>query len=115
MDAPNLSALPTFASRTPLHVGAVGLRVRDLDRLCEFYRNVLGLSVLDRGRDVATLGAGGVPILHLEHHPHDKPDDTRTAGLYHTAFLMPTRRDLAPRIPHLARRQATPTRPPVLG
>ena len=103
MDAPNPSALPTFASRTPLHVGAVGLRVRDLDRLCGFYRNLLGLSVLDRGKDVATLGAGGVPILHLEHHPNDKPDDTRTAGLYHTAFLMPTRADLARWILHVAR------------
>ncbi|MGZ3292928.1 MAG: VOC family protein, partial [Xanthobacteraceae bacterium] len=103
MDAPNPSALPTFASRTPLHVGAVGLRVRDLNRLCEFYRNVLGLSVLDRGKDVATLGAGGVPILHLEDHPNDKPDDTRTAGLYHTAFLMPTRADLARWILHVAR------------
>ena len=103
MDAPNPSALPTFASRTPLHVGAVGLRVKDLDRLCGFYRDVLGLSVLDRGKDVATLGAGGVPILHLEHHPNDKPDDTRTAGLYHTAFLMPTRADLARWILHVAR------------
>ena len=103
MDAPNPSALPTFASRTPLHVGAVGLRVRDLDRLCEFYRNVLGLSMLDCGKDGATLGAGGVPILHLEHHPNDKPDDTHTAGLYHTAFLMPTRADLARWILHVAR------------
>ena len=48
MDAPNPSATPTFASRTPLHVGAVGLKVRDLDRLTGFYRDVLGLAVLDR-------------------------------------------------------------------
>ena len=36
MDAPNPSAIPTFASRTPLHVGAVGLKVRDLARLTGF-------------------------------------------------------------------------------
>jgi hypothetical protein len=33
MDAPNPSATPTFASRTPLHIGAIGLVARDLDRL----------------------------------------------------------------------------------
>lgn len=103
MDAPNPSALPTFASRTPLHIGAIGLTVRDLDRLSEFYRDVLGLSLLDRGKDSATLGAGGVAIVHLEHQPSARPDDTRTAGLYHTAFLMPTRADLARWILHVAR------------
>jgi catechol 2,3-dioxygenase len=95
MDAPNPSATPTFASRTPLHIGAVALKVRDLDRLTAYYRDALGFAVLDRGRDSATLGAGGVPLVHLTHAPTAKPDDTRTAGLYHTAFLVPTRADLA--------------------
>ena len=103
MDAPNPSATPTFASRTPLHIGAVGLKVRDLDRLTGFYRDVLGLSVLDRSTDGAALGAGGVPLVHLEHRPDAKPDDTRTAGLYHTAFLVPTRADLARWLLHVAR------------
>jgi catechol 2,3-dioxygenase len=103
MDAPNPSATPTFASRTPLHIGAVGLKVRDLARLAAFYGDVLGLSVLDRGDDATTLGAGGVPLVHLEHRPEAKPDDARTAGLYHTAFLMPTRTDLARWILHVAR------------
>jgi catechol 2,3-dioxygenase len=95
MDAPNPSAIPTFASRTPLHIGAIALKVRDLDALAGFYHDVLGLAVLDRGRDGATLGAGGVPLVHLEQAPSAKPDDPRTAGLYHTAFLLPTRADLA--------------------
>ena len=103
MDAPNPSATPTFASRTPLHIGAVGLKVRDLERLTGFYRDVLGLSVLDRSTDGAALGAGGVALVHLEHRPDAKPDDTRTAGLYHTAFLVPTRADLARWLLHVAR------------
>jgi catechol 2,3-dioxygenase len=103
MDAPNPSATPTFASRTPLHIGAVGLKVRDLDRLTGFYRDVLGLSVLNRSNDASTLGTDGVPIVHLESAPEAKPDDPRTAGLYHTAFLMPTRPDLARWILHVAR------------
>ena len=103
MDAPNPSAIPTFASRTPLHVGAIGLKVRDIDRLTGFYRDVIGLAVIDRDKDSAALGAGGIAFVHLEHQPSAKPDDTREAGLYHTAFLMPTRADLARWILHVAR------------
>jgi catechol 2,3-dioxygenase len=103
MDAPNPSAQPTFASRAPLHIGAVGLKVRDLDRVAGYYQQMLGLSVLDRTGDRPVLGAGGVPFLHLETDPQAKPDDPRQAGLYHTAFLMPTRADLARWILHIAR------------
>jgi catechol 2,3-dioxygenase len=103
MDAPNPSAIPTFASRTPLHVAAVGLAVRDLARLTGFYRDVLGFAVLDSSEESTALGAGSVPIVHLEHRPNAKPDDSREAGLYHTAFLMPTRPDLARWILHVAR------------
>jgi len=103
MDAPNPSAQPTFASRAPLHIGAVGLKVRDLDAMAGYYRRMLGLSELERSADRAVLGAGGVPLLHLEAAPDAKPDDTHEAGLYHTAFLMPTRADLACWILHVAR------------
>jgi catechol 2,3-dioxygenase len=103
MDAPNPSATPTFANRTPVHIGAVGLKVRDLDRVTGFYRDVLGLTVLDRDKDRTALGAGGVAFVHLEHEPSAKSDDPREAGLYHTAFLMPTRADLARWLLHVAR------------
>jgi catechol 2,3-dioxygenase len=103
MDAPNPSAAPTFASRTPLHIGAVALKVRNLDRIAAFYRDAIGLALLDRGENGATLGTGGAALLHLEWAPRAKPDDAREAGLYHTAFLMPTRADLARWILHAAR------------
>jgi catechol 2,3-dioxygenase len=103
MDAPNPSAQPTFASHAPLHIGAVGLKARDLDALEGYYRSMLGLAVLERSPDRAVLGAGGVPFLHLEAGSHAKPDDVREAGLYHTAFLMPTRADLARWILHIGR------------
>src|SRR5262245_8767367 len=102
MDAPNPSAMPTFASRTPLHIGAVGLVVRDLDLLTRYYQDLLGLSVVERGDRFVRLGTGGVTLLELEHRPNAKPDDERTAGLYHTAFLMPTRADHARWILHIA-------------
>ena len=42
MDTPNPSAIPTAASRAPVHIGAVGMMVRDLDRVTAYYRDMLG-------------------------------------------------------------------------
>ncbi|MBX9828594.1 MAG: VOC family protein [Xanthobacteraceae bacterium] len=103
MDAPNPSALPTFANRTPLRIGAVGLIARDLDRLTNYYRDLLGLTVMERTASIARLGTGGVTLLEIEHRPDARPDDPSTAGLYHTAFLMPTRADHARWIAHIAK------------
>jgi catechol 2,3-dioxygenase len=103
MDAPNPSATPTFASRTPLHIGAIGLIARDLDLLTNYYQKLLGLAVHDRNERVARLGVSGVTLIEIEHRPNAKPDDQREAGLYHTAFLMPTRADHARWILHIAR------------
>jgi catechol 2,3-dioxygenase len=103
MDAPNPSAIPTAASRTPLHIGAVGMTGRDLDRLTAYYRDLLGLTVLERTANAVTLGVDGNVLLELTHKPDALPDDPREAGLYHTAFLMPTRADLARWIVHVAK------------
>ena len=103
MDVADPSAVPTFASRTPLNIGAVGLRVRDLDRTSAFYCGAIGLCVLATSDNHVTLGAGGAPLVLLEHQPDAIADDPRHAGLYHTAFLMPTRQDLARWVLHAAR------------
>src|SRR5437588_1174180 len=103
MDAQNPSATVTFANRTPLRIGAVGLKARDLARLADFYTQAIGLDVIDRDTKTARLGAGGVLLLELEAGPNATPDDPRTAGLYHTAFLQPTRADLARWLVHAAR------------
>jgi len=103
MDAPNLSAIPTAASRAPVHIGAVGMEVRDLDCVTAYYRDTLGLTVQERTGQVARLSVGGVVLLELIHKPDALPDDPREAGLYHTAFLMPTRADLARWILHAAK------------
>jgi catechol 2,3-dioxygenase len=102
MDAPHPSTLPTFASRTPLHVGAVGLTVRNLEEVTRYYRDLLGLTELHRDDVRVRLGTGGVTILELARRGDAKPDDPREAGLYHTAFLMPTRADLGRWVRHIA-------------
>jgi catechol 2,3-dioxygenase len=101
MDAPHPSATPTFASRTPLHIGAIGLVARDLNGLTDFYRDLLGLTELERTGQRARLGVGDTTLIEIEHRPDAKPDDPAQAGLYHTAFLMPTRQDHARWITHL--------------
>jgi catechol 2,3-dioxygenase len=108
MDAPNPSAIPTAASRAPLHIGGVGLIVRDLERMTAYYRELLGLDVA-RTEQGAALGVAGVPFLDLIHKPDALPDDPREAGLYHTAFLMPARADLARWILHVAKNRVPVT------
>ena len=103
MDAPNPSATPTLASRAPLHIGAIGLVARDLDLLTDYYRDLLGLTVHERSDRLSRLGVGDVTLIEIEHRPNAKPDDPAMAGLYHTAFLMPTRQDHARWILHIAR------------
>ena len=93
---------PTFASRTPMRIGTVTMRVRQLDAVADFYRDVLGLNVMERTATGAALGAGGVKLLVLEAHPDAAKKSRKAAGLYHTAFLMPTRKDLARWLVHAA-------------
>jgi len=102
MDAINPSTIPTFASHTPLHIGSVGMTVRDLDAMVAFYRDALGFTVIERTGAHARLGVGDVAFLDLIHRPDALPDDPREAGLYHNAFLMPTRGDLGRWLIHAA-------------
>ncbi|BCP54644.1 glyoxalase/bleomycin resistance protein/dioxygenase [Kaistia sp. 32K] len=100
-----------FALTRPIHVAEVGLRAHDVEKLAEYYRALLGLETLAGPAGTATLGAGGVPFLVIEPASRGAPaDDTRQAGLFHTAFLMPSRADLARWILH-----ASETRVPVDG
>jgi catechol 2,3-dioxygenase len=94
---------PTFANRTPMRIGRVNLRVRNLDLVADYYRDAIGLTVMTRSAMGALLGAGGVPLLVLQRREHAAPEARNAAGLYHTAFLMPTRNDLARWLVHAAK------------
>jgi catechol 2,3-dioxygenase len=100
----SIGELP-FALKCPIHVDAVCLRVKDIKLVTNYYKSMLGLEILHNGTDLVTLGAGGVPLLHLLSRPDAAPEASGQAGLYHTAFLMPTREDLARWLVHVARSQ----------
>ncbi|WP_048647909.1 VOC family protein [Nitratireductor soli] len=84
-----------FAATRPVSVSSVGLKARDGDALAKFYRDTLGLAELARQAGVIALGAGGRTLLEIEEDVSASPDNPREAGLFHTAFLLPQRADLA--------------------
>ncbi|AZO30056.1 VOC family protein [Mesorhizobium sp. M1B.F.Ca.ET.045.04.1.1] len=96
-----MSELP-FAATTPVSVSRVGLKARDAENLAAYYRAVVGLQELSRAEGAITLGAANRPLLVLEQDASAKPDDPRSAGLFHTAFLLPSRADLGRWINHAA-------------
>lgn len=92
-----------FALSTPAAISAAALRVRDQDAMAAYYRKVLGLQDLGRSGETLVLGAGGVPLLHLVPAPQARMADPRSAGLFHVAYLMPSRQDLARWLVHASR------------
>ena len=76
-------------------MGAVTLRVADLDRMTAFYRDGVRLTLLSNAGGVAVLGRGTTAIVVLEHAPELRHAGAHEAGLFHTAVLFDTRADLA--------------------
>src|SRR5690606_5427552 len=85
---------------TPISISRVGLKARDAENLAAYYKALLGLTEISRAGGDVTLGAHGRPLMVIESAPSAKPDDPRSAGLFHTAFLLPTRADLGRWIRH---------------
>jgi catechol 2,3-dioxygenase len=83
-------------------MGAVHLTVADLDRSVAYYSDAIGLAVLERGADRASLGAGDRELVVL-YEELDAQPVPRSTGLYHLALLLPERADLARWIAHAAR------------
>jgi catechol 2,3-dioxygenase len=86
------------------HIGAVHLRVADLARAVDFYAAGLGLGVLERDASTAVLGVDEQPLVQLRADAALGPADARAAGLFHTAFLFPSRAALGSVVRHLAAR-----------
>jgi len=102
--APAHPSLDLLAADTGM--GAVTLRVADLDAMTAYYRDAVTLSVLvsDPGAGRVTLGRGATPIVILEHAPELRHAGPRQAGLFHTAILFETEADLAAAVYSVATR-----------
>lgn len=80
-------------------IGHIHLKVTDLERSLQFYRDLLGFELQQMfGDGAAFISAGGYHHhigLNTWHSKNAAPAPVRAAGLYHTAILYPSRKDLA--------------------
>lgn len=72
-------------------MGRVALTVNDLDTVGGWYEKAVGLAPLARDGETATYGAGDRVLLELRADKAARRRLPREAGLFHTAFLMPSR------------------------
>jgi catechol 2,3-dioxygenase len=75
-------------------LGPVHIAVTEAERALSIWRNLVGLTLIARDDATITLGAGGKPLIVLETGAK-RPVVPHTAGLYHVAIHVPTRKDLA--------------------
>jgi catechol 2,3-dioxygenase len=80
-------------------IGHVHLKVADLERSLQFYRDLLGFELQQMyGNQAAFISAGGYHHhigLNTWYSKDAPPAPRNTAGLFHTAILYPERKDLA--------------------
>lgn len=93
---------PRSTAAAPIEIGSVTLTVQDLPGMTAFYQRLLGLEALTGDGESVTLGAGGRGLLHLRGDPAARRASPREPGLFHTAFLMPSRVALAEWLIHAA-------------
>lgn len=77
-----------------LDITRVVLAVNDLDRVAGYYKSTVGLSTLHQDGEQVVLGAGDTPLLELQRDVQ-ATRQPNAPGLFHTAFLLPNRSDLA--------------------
>jgi catechol 2,3-dioxygenase len=77
-------------------LGPVALTVADLDAQAAFYHEAIGLREISRAGDAVDLGAPGsdAPLVTLVGRADAPRRPPRTTGLFHLAFLVPSRAEL---------------------
>jgi catechol 2,3-dioxygenase len=88
------------------YVSKVSLKVLDLNKSVDFYRNIVKMSVMNQNETQADLSANGKDVLltlnQLENGSKKLP---RTTGLYHFALLLPNRKELGKILNHFIQHQ----------
>lgn len=94
---------PDTQSQTSIVTQSLHLNALDPSALAHYYRDVIGLTILDEDSDgkyyrLGTKNGDGL----LEISQADSPASRRSAGLYHLALRLPTEEDLATMLRQLA-------------
>lgn len=88
-----------YTAPTKARIGHVHLKVSDLQTAIDFYSGLLGFEIKQRLGDQAAFLAAGDYHHHIGLNTWQSkgggPAPKHTAGLFHTAFLYPTRKELA--------------------
>jgi catechol 2,3-dioxygenase len=90
-------ALQTFRLPSATRIGAVHLRISNLEKSLAFYGGLLGLNTVSPENSTIGLSASGESpeLLRLTEVPGAKPRTPHSAGLFHTAIRVPSRVELA--------------------
>ena len=92
----------SYALTRPAYIDRSHLIVTDLGLVSSFYQSMLGLKVIEKTASGEVLGAGNLPLLTLTTGRDARVAPRNAAGLFHTAFLMPDRTELARWLRHAA-------------
>lgn len=91
--------METYKAPARTGIGHVHLKVSDLQKSLDFYCGLLGFDLTTTyGDQAAFVSAGGYHHhigLNTWHSKNAPPATRNGVGLYHTAILYPTRKDLA--------------------
>ncbi len=80
-----------------MRIHGIRLRTADGERLHKFYADILGFEAKEDGDGILRLFSDpdGDPLVTIEEVPEATPRPEFSTGLYHVAFLMPSRKELA--------------------
>ena len=89
----------TYSIPSQTRIGHVHLKVSDIEQSLKFYRDILGFEITQRyGSSAVFISAGGYHHhigLNTWHSKGAGPAPVNAVGLYHTAILYPSKKDLA--------------------
>ncbi|HEY9570074.1 MAG TPA: VOC family protein [Metalysinibacillus sp.] len=93
-----------FHEKPAHYIKHITLHVKDLHAMTIFYEKTLGFKAILRNDYEVELSADGIhPLVTLQQLTTATEREQRTAGLYHIAFLLPHRSDLAHILQHFDR------------
>ena len=84
-----------------MKIDNVILKVKDIDKMTAFYEKVLGMKVRKRDSERTELGTDKDTLLILKTNEKLNYRKPETANLYHIAYLLPERTDLAVFLRHI--------------